>query len=136
MGRPRTPATATTRPPRYGPMHRNFMPASRSESAAAAFVGAGADAAAAARSVAIRQNGRTTEGVIVFSGARSPFGSPHGRAKSFIVASENPDSSLAAGYAAALLLELLDQPVKGLIGVAGGHPLKHPAAAAGFRASS
>jgi hypothetical protein len=38
---------------------------------------------------------------------------------------------LLAGYAAALFFEAFDQPVKHLLGSAGGHPLKHLAAAAG-----
>ncbi len=40
-------------------------------------------------------------------------------------------AGLLAGYAAALILELLDHQVKDLVGVTGGHPLKHLAAAAG-----
>jgi len=38
---------------------------------------------------------------------------------------------LLAGYGAALLFELLDHPVRAAVGLTGGHPLKHLAAAAG-----
>ncbi len=40
-------------------------------------------------------------------------------------------AGLLAGYAAALVFEALDHPVKHLLGFIGGHPLKHVAAAAG-----
>lgn len=40
-------------------------------------------------------------------------------------------AGLLAGYAAALLFEVLDHPIKAALGFIGGHPLKHLAAAAG-----
>jgi len=40
-------------------------------------------------------------------------------------------AGLIVGYAAALLLEIFDRPVKAALGFTGGHPLKHLAAAAG-----
>ena len=40
-------------------------------------------------------------------------------------------AGLLAGYAAALLFELFDHPVKSALVFTGGHPLKHLAAAAG-----
>jgi hypothetical protein len=40
-------------------------------------------------------------------------------------------AGLLSGYAAALLFEVFDHPVKAALGITGGHPLKHLAAAAG-----
>lgn len=38
---------------------------------------------------------------------------------------------LVVVYAAALLFEVFDHPIKAALGITGGHPLKHLAAAAG-----
>jgi hypothetical protein len=85
-------------------MHRNFIPASWSESVAgaftASFAGAGAGGEPARlkeRSVAIRGRGRGTADLIVFSGARDPDRNPQALARRIIVASRNPDPSLVEG---------------------------------------